>query len=395
MGLQEKADAQTPLGVYFHIPFCARPCDFCAFYQKEPRRGDIERYLEGMEKELALVSFDQSVETVFWGGGTPGLLSARDLRRLGKAMLQHFSSPPSEWTVEMAPSTVKADKITILRDLGVTRISLGVQSFRPEMLEILGRSHSREQIYRAIEIIRHQDFENLNLDLIFSIPEQSLAMWLCDLEEAVALAPQHISTYNLTFEEDTALWLRREKGQTKGKTETEEAAFFEKSAEFLPANGYGQYEISNYSRPGFACRHNLNTWNMSQWAGFGPSAASQYQGWRYANVSSLDQWLAGLNEGKPQQVDRQLLTPEILFADSLIFGLRTNRGVDLPALRDRFKPDKVDFLPLDELWEALREEGLLEVSPNQCLRLTNKGLLVADGVAADILTKLDEKPAVC
>ncbi len=395
MNLQEKADPQTPLGVYFHIPFCARPCDFCAFYQEEPRRGDIERFIEGMERELSRVSIDRPVDTVFWGGGTPGLLLARDLKRLGESMLQHLGIPSKEWTVEMAPSTVKADKIKALRDLGVTRISLGVQSFRPEMLDVLGRSHSKEQIFRAIDTIRGAAFENLNLnlDLIFSIPGQTVENWIEDLNEAVNLSPQHLSTYCLTFEEDTALWLRREKGQTKGYTEQEEAVFYEKTAEFLSANGYPQYEVSNFARSGFACTHNLNTWRMGEWIGFGPSAASQYHGWRYANVPSLNDWLKGISEEKPRQVDRMRLNSELLFADSLIFGLRMNQGVNLTHLINRFNPTNADLLA--NFWQVLKGEGLLEISENGYLKLTTKGFLLADRIGSEILAKLETKSAVC
>ncbi len=378
-----------PLGVYFHIPFCARPCDFCDFYEEAPKRSDIERFLQGMERELALISMNRPVETVFWGGGTPGLLPPRDLQRLGQAMLQCLQNSPGEWTVEMAPSTVKREKLRVLRDLGVNRISLGVQSFHPAMLETLGRSHAPKQVCRAIELIKEMGFENLNLDLIFSIPGQSIEDWLDDLQMAVAAQPQHISTYCLTFEEDTALWLRRQKGQTSAKTEAEETAFYEKSAEFLPASGYYQYEISNYCQPGFACRHNLNTWKMTEWIGFGPSAASQYAGLRHANVASLDEWLKGVSEGKPRNVERTMLNPDLLFADSLIFGLRMNEGIDLPALKNRFAPTKAHLA--DELWLNLQAEGLLEGIETGKLKLTKKGLLLADRIGVEILSTLEDE----
>ena len=389
MSLQEKADTQMALGVYFHIPFCARPCDFCAFYEEAPKRSDIERFLQGMERELALISMNRPVETVFWGGGTPGLLPPRDLQRLGQAMLQCLQNSPGEWTVEMAPSTVKREKLRVLRDLGVNRISLGVQSFHPAMLETLGRSHAPKQVCRAIELIKEMGFENLNLDLIFSIPGQSIEDWLDDLQMAVAAQPQHISTYCLTFEEDTALWLQRQKGQTSAKTEAEETAFYEKSAEFLPASGYYQYEISNYCQPGFACRHNLNTWKMTEWIGFGPSAASQYAGLRHANVASLDEWLKGVSEGKPRNVERTMLNPDLLFADSLIFGLRMNEGIDLPALKNRFAPTKAHLA--DELWLNLQAEGLLEGIETGKLKLTKKGLLLADRIGVEILSTLEDE----
>ncbi len=386
MILQEKADTQMPLGVYFHIPFCARPC---AFYEEAPKRSDIERFLRGIEQEIALNSIDRPVETVFWGGGTPGLLPPGDLQRLGQAMLQYLPSPPAEWTVEMAPSTVKKEKLRVLRHLGVSRISLGVQSFDPAMLETLGRSHVPKQVCRAIELIKEIGFRNLNLDMIFSIPGQSIEDWLDDLQRAVEAQPQHISTYCLTFEEDTALWLRRQKGQTSAKSEAEETKFYEKTAKFLTANGYYQYEISNYCQPGFACRHNLNTWRMGEWIGFGPSAASQYAGWRYANPASLDEWLKGLSGGKPRHVERTPLNPDLLFADSLIFGLRMNEGINLTALKNRFDPTKAHLA--DALWQDLQAGGLLEGMETGKLKLTKKGLLLADRIGVEILSILENE----
>ena len=161
---------QAPLGIYCHVPFCASTCDFCAFYQEKPRRGDLDRYLNAMDDEFALISDNRSVDTVFWGGGTPGLLSAKDLERLGRSMLGCLDNAPAEWTVEMAPSTVKADKLAVLRDLGVTRISMGVQSFDEKLLESLGRLHRPNQIYKAWGLVEAAGFPQTNLDLMFAIP---------------------------------------------------------------------------------------------------------------------------------------------------------------------------------------------------------------------------------
>jgi oxygen-independent coproporphyrinogen-3 oxidase len=173
--LQEKADPPR-LGLYLHVPFCARSCDFCHFYQEPPKRADLDRYLSGMEVALSRAAFPRPLDTVFWGGGTPGLLAAKDLERLGKAVLAaNGGRPPAEWTVEMAPATVKADKLACLRDLGVNRISMGVQSFQPKLLEALGRIHSLEQVRRSIELLHQTGMTNFNLDLIFAIPGQDHA----------------------------------------------------------------------------------------------------------------------------------------------------------------------------------------------------------------------------
>lgn len=294
-------------------------------------------------------------------------------------------APPHEWTVELAPSSVKADKLAALRDLGVNRLSLGVQSFAPATLAALGRRHSPAQVYAAVDLIRAAGFDNLNLDLMFAVPGQTQQEWLADLAEAVRLAPAHLSTYCLTFEEDTALWLKLARGQVRPDVEVD-AALYEATWDFLDAAGFHQYEISNYARPVRECAHNLDTWAMAEWVGLGPAAASQFQGSRHANPPDLARWLKGVDAGKLERMDVVALTPALLATDALVFGLRLNRGVDLPALAERF-PD-FDFAALDPLWDDLVADGLLEKSGG-ILRLTRTGRLVADRVGVAILDAVE------
>jgi len=198
MTAQDQVLQKTTLGVYTHVPFCASTCDFCAFYQKQPNREEIKRYLQGIQTESDLFLKNIPVDTIFWGGGTPGLLMPKDLDALGQSILKNITNRPTEWTIEMAPSTVKPEKLKVLKDLGVTRISMGVQSFNAKTLEGLGRLHSPKQVYKAWDYIQEAGFQNTNLDLIFAIPGQSITEWLTDLNEAIRLSPAHISTYCLT-----------------------------------------------------------------------------------------------------------------------------------------------------------------------------------------------------
>ena len=388
---QAKAETATAiadtvaLGLYVHVPFCASTCDFCAFYQKQPTADEVARFLAGIDREAALLAWPRPVETVFWGGGTPGMLAARDLARLAGIVRERLGGAAQEWTVELAPGSVTKERLAVLRDAGVTRVSMGAQSFRPELLDALGRQHTRDQIYRAYERVRAAGFPSVNLDLMFALPGQTAEEWTSDVREAVALAPDHISTYCLTFEEDTKLWVKLSQGRVKLDPE-HEARLYEATWEQLGAAGYAQYEVSNFARPGHACRHNLNTWRMNEWVGLGPSAASQHAGWRGANVADLEQWLAQLGRGERMTEDRVTLTPALLAEDALIFGLRMNAGVDLAAWKRRAPTAP---WPAIEDTLATLAAGELLVREGETVRLTNRGRLIADTIGAEIMAAFE------
>lgn len=377
--------APTALGAYLHVPFCSSSCDFCGFYQIQSDRKGILSYIEGARREAALLQLQgRRAETFFWGGGTPGLLPAQDMAAVAEALFAAFGRPAREWTVEMAPSSVKADKLQALRDLGVTRISMGAQSLDERTLEALGRQHARKQVLKAYELIRSFGFPSVNLDLIFAIPGQAEEAWRADLRETLALEPDHISTYCLTFEEDTALYIKLQQGKVS-RDPDREASFYRATWEETAAAGFAQYEISNYAKPGHECIHNVNTWRMQEWVGIGPSAASQFGGERGANVPDLGRWLAGVDAGRRAELDRFELSPQLLLEDSLIFGLRMNEGVDLSALERRFAvaaPPEVRAM-LDRLCE----EGMAAPRGGRVC-LTDEGKLVADAIGSALLGAL-------
>lgn len=384
---QEKAEAQ---GIYFHVPFCASACDFCAFYQVTPGPGSFDRYLDDMERELALAGLDRPLQTAFWGGGTPGLLPPAALLRLGKLLAEAPGGAPAEWTIELAPRSVTPARLEVLRELGVSRISMGVQSFQPALLESLGRAHERDEIYRAYEAIRRAGFPSVNLDLIFAIPGQDRAAWEADLREALALQPDHLSTYCLTFEEDTALYVRLSQGRVS-IDRNQEAELYESGWDLLQENGFDQYEISNFARPGHVCQHNLNTWRMHSWIGLGPSAASQHAGWRGTNPPDLDLWSDEIRQGRRASLDRVALSDQLLAEDTLVFGLRMNAGVDLDEAQSRFP--EAPWAGLQPFWDGLAEEGLLE-RRGACIRLTRAGRLLCDAIGSELLNAMERlRPA--
>lgn len=385
------ARAPRQTGLYVHVPFCASTCDFCAFYQVQPDAAKIALYLATVEREAALVDWsDRSVATVFWGGGTPGLLAPGQLERLGAVVRALPLAPDVEWSVELAPASVTPARLRVLRELGVNRVSIGVQSLRPELLDGLGRQHTREQALQAYERVRAEGFASVNVDLMFALPGQSEADWLSDLDEVIALAPDHLSTYCLTFEEDTALWVRLAQGKVKLDPERE-AKLYEATWAHLAAAGYAQYEVSNFARPGHQCVHNLNTWKMGEWVGLGPAAASQQDGWRGRNPADLARWAEEVRSAMRATEDREALTAAQLFEDALIFGLRMNAGVSPGAARERFGSNLDARDAVAAAWreasrriERLRAEGLLRQEGDRVL-LTDRGRLLADAVGGELL----------
>jgi len=329
--------------------------------------------------------------TCFVGGGTPSVLHERDLESLGRLLLDAFGGEFEEWTVEVAPGSVKPGKLRRLKDLGVTRISMGVQSFQPGMLDALGRPHSPKQIYRAFDWIRESGFANVNLDLMFAVPGQDAAQWRSDLEEAIRLKPDHLSTYCLTFEEDTALYVRLSEGRIERNEATETELYLE-TWRFLAAAGYAHYEVSNFARPGHQCIHNLNTWRMGDWIGLGPAAASQQDGWRGANPPDLEAWSADLAGGLRGQSGREGLSPGLLAEDAIVFGLRLSEGVDLAALERRFPG--ICFEPLRPFMKRLEDDGLLVSDGKGRVRLTESGLLICDAIGAEIMGLVPERTLV-
>jgi len=388
---QAKGEDAGPLGLYVHVPFCAHTCDFCAFYQVSPTARSVESFIKSVAAEARLVDWNRPLATVFWGGGTPGLLAPSDLSRLAEVVhgLPGGGCAP-EWTVEMAPASVTKERLGALRAAGVTRISLGVQSFSPALLDGLGRAHTREQVYRAYERIRAAGFPSVNLDLMFALPGQTAAEWDEDIDKAVALGPDHISTYCLTFEEDTALWIKLSQGRVRLDPENE-ARMYERTWERLGGAGYAQYEVSNFARPGHACAHNVNTWRMAEWVGLGPSAASQQGGLRASNIANLEEWGLRVGRGERLTEDRTNLTPALLAEDALVFGLRMNEGVDPAALRERC-PD-APWEGVDALFGRLVEGGLASRDASR-VRLTPKGRLLADSIGSEIMLAFDRRAGV-
>lgn len=371
-------------GIYVHVPFCAKSCAYCRFYKRAPAAGDMDAYADAIGKELDLLRRENGgnvpkPDTMFWGGGTPSSLSERHIEKLAKILDPVL--PKKEWTVEVSPTGLSAPKLSLLKSLGATRISMGVQSFSEKTLESLGRAHSLKATMDAIEKIDAAGFENFSIDLIFGAAGQTMGEWELDIQKAASMPVNHISAYCLEFESGTSCCAGRAADDEYEKRERE-GGFLETAMRMLPSLGFKQYEISNYSKPGGECLHNLSTWNMAEWLGLGPSAASQWRGMRRRNAPSFEEWQNGILSGSPLYEDIVRLDDGEMFSSALIFGLRMNAGVNMAEISARFP--KADAAKYAAPLEFLKNQGLLEFCGNT-VRLTDEGRLVADSVAVELL----------
>jgi oxygen-independent coproporphyrinogen III oxidase len=353
--------------LYVHIPFCPKVCPYCCFYKETSDRNKTRRFLDAVLIEAEHHAPQLKPRTVFFGGGTPTALSTSQLRYLISGLTERIDmSDLEEFTVEMNPATVSGEKATMLRELGVNRVSMGVQSWDDGLLATLGRVHTSRQARRSYEILRQAGFDNVNLDLIFGIPGQNCEQWRGSLQETVALEPDHVSAYCLTYEEDTEYFVRLSRSEYL-PDESLDADLFEVAMNTLENAGFSHYEISNYSRPGRECRHNLAYWLGADFVGLGPSAFSTVDDDRWKNISDTSAYMAAVEAGEDAADFRETLSDGTRRSEQIAFSLRTNRGVD-QCLIPKNKAE--DFAAI----------GLLVLNDDRW-QLTRKGRLLADSVA--------------
>ena len=371
-------------GIYLHVPFCVQNCDYCKFYKRTPNKMSIDTYIETVSEEINIAKSQfqnklRTPETMFWGGGTPSILSEKNIEQLANAF--NGLLPTKEWTVEVAPTNATTSRLQALKDVGVNRISMGVQSFNEKTLQTLGRKHSLKATLQAIDRIDDVGFEHFSIDLIFGAKGQTPQEWLDDIERASRCPIDHISAYCLEFESATSCCAGRLPDEDYQESERE-GEFLEIAMTRLSELGFAQYEISNYAKPNGKCLHNLSTWNMAEWLGFGPAGASQFASKRFRNTPDFNKWLNGIKSKSPNLEDIVQLNDDELFADALIFGLRMIDGINLSTLCARFpNANYSKYLPTIDF---LANENLLEKSENK-IKLTARGRLVADAIAVELL----------
>ncbi len=343
-------------------------CPYCSFYKEASDRNKTRAFLDAMLAEAGLHAATLRPRTIFFGGGTPSALSTSQLALLLGGLRERLDfSRVAEWTLEMNPATVSLEKARALLDLGVNRISMGVQSWHDDELKTLGRVHSAAQAERSYHILREAGVPNVNLDLIFGVPGQTLESWRTSLARTIALEPDHISAYCLTYEEDTDFFLRLQRGEMR-PDDGLDADLFELTMDALEAAGYIQYEISNYARPGRECRHNLAYWTAADYLGLGPSAFSTVGTARWKNTSDTADYIRRISEGIDPADFRETVDARTRRGEQLAFALRTNVGIDESGAEIH----------------RLQAAGYLEPKGNRWV-LTRAGKMVADAIAESFI----------
>ncbi|MDZ7315060.1 MAG: radical SAM family heme chaperone HemW [candidate division KSB1 bacterium] len=393
-----------PAGLYIHIPFCRSKCLYCDFFSSTDL-SRVNRFLSALLREMIVRSRQEPFaglvfSTIYFGGGTPSLLTAEQVAGIIEAAFKNFQwTSEVEISLEANPESVTVDRLQGWKAAGVNRLTIGVQSFIDEELRFLGRLHNAAQAEAAVEAARHTGFNNLGLDLIFGIPGQTMTSWRFSLAKALSYTPAHLSLYSLTYESGTPLWQKKQKGLFYPCSDKLERQLFLDAAARLTGAGYEHYEISNYALPGKRSRHNQLYWQQYPYLGLGPSAHS-FDGFkREWNFRDLERYCEGIEHKGEAPADFEVISSALFAEEAILLGLRRREGIDLQAWRARFG---YDLLPiagkiaeplggLDEtpLFSPSRRGSLLSFS-NGKLGLTRQGILFYDALCAEFFMQLDK-----
>ena len=371
-----------PRTAYIHIPFCGHKCGYCDFAVTAGQDHLITLYLEALAEEIAQLRTARSVESIFIGGGTPTYLNAAQLNTLLTLLAKWLPvANGGEFSIESTPESINADKVKVLKAHGVSRVSIGVQSFQSHTLAALDRQHSVEQIPAAMQLIQSNDMA-VSLDMIFGAPGQTLTDWQRDLEQAVSFQPEHISTYGLTYEKGTPLWKERERGLVTPVSEETELQQYLFSMAELEKHGYEQYEISNFARPGQRSRHNSRYWANDAYYGFGVGAARYVDGRRELNIRNTQTYIKRILSRESATFQTETLSPRERAWETITTQIRRVEGIDRDEFRTRTNHD-LDTMIADSLTMLVAEKLLTDNGLS--VALTRQGRCVADAVILQLL----------
>ncbi|MCF6186477.1 MAG: radical SAM family heme chaperone HemW [Desulfobulbaceae bacterium] len=375
-------------GLYLHVPFCLQKCPYCSFYSLSGRLDLSTRFVAAVNRQIERFSTrretrEQPFTTIFFGGGTPTMLPPTILTDLLQACLDRFPHANElEISIEVNPATIAQEGLQLLRRGGFNRLSIGVQSLNDQELKRIGRAHSANEAMQTVRMARQAGFTNISLDLMYGLPGQDEQSWQKNLNRALALEPDHLSLYELTIEENTPFGRRLNRNDLQLPDEEKVLAMMETTRRLTSGVGLSRYEISNYSRPGFQCRHNINYWQNGHYVGLGPGAVSRIGATRFTAVTDVELFCERLENERKEWQEEETLDKETRFRETVIMGLRMTKGVSLDALNKRFGIDPAVYY--GTTLKLLMEQELVEMQQGW-LRLTEPGLLLANTVMAQLV----------
>ncbi|MCK4886330.1 MAG: radical SAM family heme chaperone HemW [Planctomycetes bacterium] len=365
--------------LYIHIPFCLNKCRYCGFYSEPLQNQNVNTFISALLKDLFSYDLHGPFNTIYIGGGSPSVLPRENLFSLIEQIVTRWAVK-TEFTVEVNPTQVDEDFLKTLFGLGVNRLSIGAQSFDQAQLKFLGRNHDRQDIVTAVKLARQAGFENISLDLIFAIPGSDLQSWRCDLQSAIDLGVEHISAYSLTYEEDSPLKKDLDAGVVISVDEQTDRRMYELAIDMLTQAQINQYEISNFARDGFQCRHNLTYWANRPYVGIGPAAGGYWQNSRTLNVANVKDYVERINNGQSVFAQQESVTGVDLACETAVLNLRRTAGINLAEFQESTGYDAINLFA--QAIEKNRQSELLQVEQGSVF-LTRKALPIADSVLCD------------
>lgn len=379
--MKEDDFVSPPKAVYVHIPFCEQICHYCDFNKVFLKGQPVNDYLKASEVEMqaTVAQFPfEKISTIYIGGGTPTALSAGQLEKLLQSINHHFSPDKNvEFTIEVNPGNISKEKLEVIKDSGINRLSIGVQAFQDDLLKAIGRSHEEKDIYETISLVRKFGFENISLDLMFGLPNQTVAMFKETLKKAFELEVPHFSAYSLKVEQKTVFHQLQRKGNLTLPTEEDEIAMYDLLINRLTNQGYNHYEISNFGKQGYESKHNLTYWNNQQYYGIGAGAHGYVEGNRYANAGPIKKYLSLIETNQRSVIENHQVTKAEKIEEEMFLGLRKLDGVSITDFTKEYGKSPFDLFGKEIA--TLIDQDLLG-SVDGKLSLTRKGLFVANEV---------------
>ena len=378
---------KQPLGLYIHIPYCIHKCGYCDFNSHPIKQDEMDHYIDALVVEMKhyakIYTNTNIIKTIFLGGGTPTTLNPFQLERILKECVNEFTiASNAEITIEANPATVGIELMKSIRTMGYNRISIGVQSFDKAELKLLDRAHGPKEIHSTVDCARKAGFDNLSLDLMFAVPNQSLSSWENNLNKALEKNPEHLSTYNLTIEQGTAFSKLQSNGKLIMPEDGHQLELYKKTIERLTKKGFHHYEISNFARQGKECKHNITYWENTNTLGLGAGASSYINGTRFKNINLPAHYIRQVKEGKTAVEHSETLEPRQAMGETIMLGLRLLQGISIHQFERRFQ---ISFKNLfGNITSSLKEKGLISVEKDN-LRLSKNGLFLADSVILEFI----------